>query len=140
MVSTYFGGSGSFAFDEAGEYVTVNGHAWFWEKELVALSPETQVPFEETPAVWAYLAVLNSKAFEEIISLFSLRLQGGQMRLEARFLLQIPLPDMTDEVNCPGRVVRGLVELGRPIHAGRLKDVASDLDDHVRELYGLVQG
>jgi len=140
LVSTYFGESGSFAFDETGQYVTVNGHAWFWAKETVALSGDNQVPFEQTPAVWAYLAILNSKAFEEIMSLFSVRLQGGQMRLEARFLSQVSLPDVTDEMSCPAKVVKDLVDLGKAIHAGELKAVAPDLDKHVSLLYGLEQG
>jgi len=136
LISTYFGESGSFAFDEAGQYITVNGHAWFWAKDTVALCEDTQVPFEQTPAIWAYLAILNSKAFEEIMSLFSVRLQGGQMRLEARFLSQVPLPDVTDEMSCPARIVKDLVNLGKAIHAGELKAVASDLDKHVSLLYG----
>ncbi len=140
LVSTYFGESGSFAFDEAGEYVVVNGHAWHWVKKTVALSENAQVPFEQTPAVWAYLAILNSKAFEEIMSLFSTRLQGGQIRLEARFLSQVPLPDVTDDMSCPTRVVKGLVDLGKAIHAGNLAAVAPDLNRHVSLLYGLAQG
>jgi len=137
LVSTYFGESGSFAFDEAGQYITVNGHAWFWAKDTVALSEDTQVPFEQTPAVWAYLAILNSQAFEEIMSLFSVRLQGGQMRLEARFLSGVPLPDVTDETSCPVEVVQDLVDLGKAIHARGLKAVAPDLNKHVSPLYGL---
>lgn len=137
LVSTYFGERGSFAFDESGQYVVVNGHGWVWAKDAVGLSEDTQVPFEQTPAVWAYLAILNSKAFEDIMSLFTVRLQGGQMRLEPRFLSQVPLPDVTDEMSCPARVVRDLVDLGKAIHAGELKAVAPDLDKHVSLLYGL---
>jgi len=139
LVSTYFGESGSFAFDEAGQYIVVNGHGWVWAKDAVGLSEDTQVPFEQTPAVWAYLAILNSTAFEDIMSLFTVRLQGGQMRLEARFLSQIPLPDVTDERSCPARVVKDLVDLGKAIHAGELKAVAPDLNKHVSLLYGLEQ-
>jgi methylase of polypeptide subunit release factors len=140
LVSTYFGESGSFAFDEEAQYITVNGHAWFWAKDTVPLSGDTQVPFEQTPAVWAYLAILNSKTFEQVVSLFSVRLQGGQMRLEARFLSQVPLPDVTDEMSCPAEVVKDLVDLGKAIHAGELKAVAPDLNKYVSLLYGLEQG
>lgn len=136
LVSTYFGESGSFAFDETGQYVVVNGHGWVWTKDAAGLSEDTQVPLEQTPAIWAYLAILNSKAFEEIMSLFTVRLQGGQMRLEARFLSQVPLPDVTDEISCPAEVVEHLVDLGKAIHAGELKAVAPDLDKHVSLLYG----
>jgi SAM-dependent methyltransferase len=139
IVSTYFGESGSFAFDEGGQYVVVNGHGWVWTKDVGGVSEDARLPFEQTPAVWAYLAILNSKAFEEIMSLFSVRLQGGQMRLEARFLSQVPLPDVTDEMSCPARVVKDLVDLGKAIHAGNLKEVAHNLDKHVSQLYGLEQ-
>jgi adenine-specific DNA-methyltransferase len=139
LVSTYFGESGSFAFDEAGQYVVVNGHAWFWASNTVSLSKETRIPFEQTPAVWAYLAILNSKTFEKIMSLFSVRLQGGQMRLESRFLSQIPLPDVTDEMSCPADVVDDLVDLGKAIHDGELKNVSADLDKRVSLLYGIEQ-
>jgi len=140
LVSTYFGESGSFAFDETGRYVTVNGHAWSWAKDTVVLSGDAEVPFEETPAVWAYLAILNSEVFEDILSLFSVRLQGGQMRLEARFLSQVPLPDVTDEMTCPTETIESLVKLGRAIHAGKLKEIRSELNEHVSSLYGLQQG
>lgn len=136
LVSTYFGESGSFAFDESGQYVVVNGHAWFWAKDTVALSENTRIPFEQTPIVWVYLAILNSKIFEEIMSLFSVRLQGGQMRLESRFLSKIPLPDVTDEMNCPAEVVHDLVDLGKAIHDGELKAVMPNLNKNVSLLYG----
>ena len=86
---------------------------------------------------YSYLAILNSKVFEEIMSLFTVRLQGGQMRLEARFLSQVPLPDVTNEMSCPSKVVQDLVDLGKAIHAGGVKAVAPDLDKHVSLLYGL---
>ena len=139
LVSTYFGESGSFAFDEDGRYVVVNGHGWIWTKGTVELSEDSHIPFEQTPAVWAYLAILNSKVFEEIMSLFSVRLQGGQIRLERRFLSQVPLPDVTDEINCPTEIVNDLVDLGKAIHNGKLKNVLADLDKCVSLLYGFEQ-
>lgn len=139
LVSTFFGESGSFAFDEDGKYVVFNGHAWDWSKESVILSNNIQIPFEQTPAVWAYLAILNSKIFENIISLFSVRLQGGQLRLENRFLSQIPMPDLTDELHCPIEITDVLVDLGKAIHAGELRkeEVMSKLDKQVSLLYGI---
>ena len=137
LVSTYFGESGSFAFDDAGKHVTVNGHAWVWAKGPVPISADMRVPFEQTPAVWAYLAVLNSRAFERIVSLFSLRLQGGQLRLEKRFLSQVPLPDLTDDTQYSADVVSTLAALGRSIHAGELGEVAEEADRLVSLLYGL---
>jgi hypothetical protein len=137
LVSTYFGESGSFAFDENGEYVTVNGHVWFWAKDSVNEPRDNEVSFEHSPAVWAYLAILNSRMFEKILSLFSVRLQGRQMRLEDRYLSHVPLPDVTDEMSCPTTAMKSLAELGRAIHAGRLKEIVPELDEQVSLLYGL---
>ena len=61
------------------------------------------------------------------------------MRLESRFLSQIPLPDVTDGMNCPAEIVDDLVDLGKAIHDGELKDVVADLDKCVSLLYGLEQ-
>jgi len=137
LVSTYFGESGSFAFDDRGDSVSVNGHAWVWAKGSVQAFGDTNVPFEQTPALWAYLAILNSKVFEDIMSLFSVRLQGGQLRLESRFLSQVPLPDLTEELQTPMRAVPELIKLGKAVHAGELASVGPDIDRLVSLLYGL---
>ena len=137
LLSAYFGESGSFAFDEDGEYVTVNGHAWFWKRDAVPLADDSCMPFEQTPAVWAYLALLNSRAFESIMSLFSVRLQGGQMRLERRFLSQVPLPDFTNDMQTPAGIVEQLIKFGKAVHAGKLREVADAMDSSVSMLYGL---
>jgi hypothetical protein len=134
-MSTYFGESGSFAFDALGDYVTVNGHAWFWKNESGGASGDEQIPFEQTPAVWAYLAFLNSTAFENIVSLFSVRLQGGQMRLEPRFLAQVPIPDLTDEMQGPAGAITRLIELGKEVHAGKLRKVIDAIDELVSLFY-----
>jgi len=57
----------------------------------------------------------------------------------ARFLSQVPLPDVTDEMSCPAKVVEHLVDLGKAIHVGELKAVAPGLNKHVSLLYGLEQ-
>lgn len=137
LVSTYFGGSGSFAFDGSGEYVVVNGHAWLWAHGMVAVPGSQSLPFEQTPGVWAYLALLNSSCFEEVLCLFSIPLQGGQMRLERRFLANVPLPDLCSGSQISHEHFGQLVKFGKAIHAGRLRDVFPDLDCVVRLIYGL---
>lgn len=138
LVSTYFGESGSFAFDDTGDYVTVNGHAWFWKIENVVMSNMEEVPFEQTPIIWGYLALLNSRVFEDILSLFSVKLQGGQMRLEKRFLSNVPIPDFSDENGLGSSSnISQLIELGKEIHAGNLKVVREDVDEATRLVYGL---
>ena len=137
LISTYFGGSGSFAFDDAGEYVTVNGHAWLWANDTVAVSEDERLPFEQTPGIWAYLAFVNSTCFEEILALFSVPLQGGQIRLEQRFLANVPLPDFCGGSQVSSGHFERLVHLGKAIHAGGLRDILRDLDGIVRLIYGL---
>jgi SAM-dependent methyltransferase len=131
IVSAYFGGSGSFAFDPDGEYIVVNGFAWDWRSAL----PE-HLEFGGTRLPWAYLALLNSTVFEQILSWFSVPLQGGQMRLELRFLSKIPIPDFSCEFTPPD-LLQDLVDMGKSIHRGQLENVRSRLDAAVAAAYGV---
>ncbi len=132
IVSTYFGASGSFAFDVTGEYAVVNGFAWIWKKPL----PEG-LDFGRSRLPWAYLALLNSSVFERVLSWFSVPLQGGQMRLERRFLGRIPLPDFSDNEQIAPDVLQDLVNLGKSINQGKLEDIRTDLDKIASTAYGL---
>ena len=136
LLSTYFGESGSFAYDTQGDYVVVNGHAWCWKR---GTSGRTSVSssFHSTRLPWAYLAVLNSPLFERILACFCTRLQGGQMRLEKRFVGKIPIVDLGTDKGGDPTVLQQLTELGREIHAGKLSDVRTDLDSAVAAAYGL---
>jgi len=131
IISAYFGGSGSFAFDPVGEYVVVNGFAWDWQKPL----PE-RPQFGGTRLPWAYLALLNSTVFERILSWFSVPLQGGQMRLEPRFLSKIPIPDFSGEGTAPD-LLQDLANLGKSVHRGQLENVRSRLDAAAAAAYGV---
>jgi hypothetical protein len=131
LVSAYFGASGSFAFDTAGEYAVVNGFSWEWRKP----SPEGG-GFATTRLPWAYLALLNSSIFERMLSWFSIPLQGGQLRLEARFLSRIPMPDLTSG-DAPTDLVQELVNLGQMICRGKLEDVRNRLDHAAATAWGV---
>ena len=131
IISAYFGGSGSFAFDPDGEYIVVNGFAWDWRSPL----PE-HLEFGGTRLPWAYLALLNSTLFERILSWFSVPLQGGQMRLERRFLSKIPIPDFSCG-STPPDLLQDLAEMGKLIHRGQLEDVRSRLDAAAAAAYGV---
>ena len=139
IVSTYFGRSGSFAFDNKGKYVVVNGHAWTWEKPIGPdHAGKPTFDFQGSDLPWAYLALLNSTLFEEILSWYTPRLQGGQMRLESRFLSSVPLPDLTDPEASSGEIIEELANLGKAIHSGRLGEVRSDLDVVAASAYNLL--
>jgi len=131
LLSAYFGGSGSFAFDVDGDFAVVNGFAWEWRGTLAS-----RIGFAQTRLPWAYLALLNSTVFERVLSWFSVPLQGGQMRLEPRFLSRIPLPDLSSD-DMPADLVEDLVLLGRAVHAGKLEDVRERLDKAAASAWGV---
>jgi len=120
IVSTYFGKRGCFAYNSTGDFVVVNGHAWTWKGD--------QCEYEERLLPWAYLALLNSEAFERILSWTSVPLQGGQFRLEQRYLANVPLPDLSDDTRYSDDTVHKLAALGKAIGEGRLRDVCNEVD------------
>ena len=140
LVSTYFGSSGSFAYDETGEYVVVQGFAWLW-KAKSAPSGVEDVPgyFAGTEVPWAYLALLNSRLFERILSTSCPRVQGGQFDLSKRHVVGLPLPDLGSADFALPDLVRLLADLGRRIHAGELAEVKDEVDHAVAQAYGLTE-
>jgi hypothetical protein len=133
IVSAFFGGSGSFAFDVNGDYAVVSGYGWDWRTSL-----PNEIDFAQTQLPWAYLGLLNSTVFERILSWFSVPLQGGQMRLEPRFLSRIPIPDLSAP-DTPPDLIEDLVLLGRAVHRGKLEDVRERLDKAAASAWGLPQ-
>ena len=136
LLSTYFGEAGSFAYDDSGEYVVVDGFAWLWQRALVGVDG-AEMDFDATILPYAYLALLNSEVFERIVSCYSWRLQGGQMRLENRFVSRVPIPDLSDEDRISRQILNELASLGHKIHGGKLTQVTSNLTRVAREAYGV---
>jgi adenine-specific DNA-methyltransferase len=130
IVSTYFGKRGSFAYNSTGDYVVVNGHAWTWKRD--------QRQYEERQLPWAYLALLNSEAFERLLSWISVPLQGGQFRLEKRYLAKVPLPDLGEDTLYSDAVVEELAALGKAIGKGQLSSVCDKVDKLASSLLGIV--
>jgi predicted RNA methylase len=137
IVSTYFGKPGCFAFDAEGDYVVLEGFGWQW------LPDESQdidaTTFTESAVPYAYLALLNSPLFERILACYSWRLKGGQLRLERRFLDDVPLPDLTHK-DLSSQLFERLAELGLRISQGNLESVLPDLNETVFEAYRLPRG
>jgi len=128
IVTAYFGSSGSFAFDSAGEFVCLHGYAWFWRdidvteySEEDGISEEVTIPFTNTQAPFAYVALLNSKPFNVLLSCFCQRVQGGQFNLSRRFVSNVPIPDLVTG-HVPGDVVAALAETGRCFAEGESID------------------
>lgn len=85
LVSKYFGGGGSFAFDSRGEFVVVQGLSWELKK-----APSASM---QRKIYLAYLAILNSSFFSELLAATSHQISGGQWNLSKRYVENIPLPD-----------------------------------------------
>lgn len=120
LVTTYFGGKGSFAFDAAGDFVVLQGHAWLWASpnaDTTQGEVVSQEDFVATELPWAYLCLLNSEAFGDILGVFCPRVQGGQFDLSNRFVGRAFLPDLRD---IPSDLLREAGKVGRQMAAGTL--------------------
>jgi adenine-specific DNA-methyltransferase len=132
IVSTYFGGRGSFAWDEKGDFVVVQGHAWFPK------SGAFSTPFEDRLAL-AHLALLNSHLFSELLSATSNHVGGGQWNLSAKFVDKIPIPKLDDEALDP-QILRDLAAEGEQIHRFGLQENQRKKDsDAVMAAYRMVE-
>jgi len=120
IVSTYFGDIGSFAWDGKGDYVVVQGFGW-------VLKPTND--YTELPAKLglAYLAILNSQLFSDLLSATSNHVSGGQWNLSKKFVGEIPLPDLlTNEIN--PTFINDLSKIGRSIYEGKEYDSQKQTD------------
>lgn len=135
LVSTYFGDRGSFAFDEAGTFVVVQGHALLWRSGNTR-ARKSEKPFSETSLPFAYLALLNSRVFESILACYCPRVQGGQYNLSKRFVDPIPLPNLSDDERITGGALETLAGLGHAINDGA-RPPEEDLDRQAALAYGL---
>ena len=111
LVSTYFGDTGSFAFDEVGKYVVVQGQAWIPKRAQSTVEIST-----------AYLAVLNSSIFSQLLAGVSSNVSGGQWNLSKKFVDLIPIPDFFSIDFRDSSVFRELSLLGRRIMVGQSCD------------------
>lgn len=131
LVSKRWGGPGSFAWDSKGLYVVVQGHAWLPKSRPCPSAQSSEVG-------QAYLALLNSDLFAELLPAFSNNLSGGQWNLSPRFVNSIPVPDL---MGGPEKVplVSALATVGRQLADGRAPDY-DRWDLLVREAYGIKAG
>lgn len=86
ILSTYFGGAGSFAWDPDGRYIPIQGYGW---------APKTSDIAGCEPA---YLALLNHPLIDILLSGVSNNLSGGQWNLSERYVNLLPLPRLVPDV------------------------------------------
>lgn len=122
IVSTYFGHAGSFAWDDKGEYVVVQGYCWDPRSPAMA----------NAEIGHAVVAVMSSGVARQLIAAVSNNLAGGQFNLSKRFLSKMPFVNMAD-----GRLaqqVTNLAVMGEAIGRGDQVD-AGLLDRLVEDLF-----
>lgn len=119
IVSKAFGRNGDFAFDEHCDYAVVQGYAWLWRKSQEQFATMGH----------AYVALLNSRYFEELLEVFCPKVRGGQFDLSKRHVSDIPLPDLSELAG----IAKALASAGRSMASGRGRPNCEAL---VREAYG----
>lgn len=121
IVSKYFGGRRSFAFDKGGAYVVVVGSGWLLEKGAL----QTEITDDEV--YLATLAYLSSTIAEGLLKDVSIQVSGGQADLTKKYVGQLPIPNLA-KVKRTG--TNKLVEMGAAIMDKRVENWA-DVDELV---------
>lgn len=122
IVTTYFGDAGSFAWDETGEFVVVQGYSW---EPLSASMATAEVGR-------AVVAVMSSGIARKLIAAVSNNLAGGQFNLSRRFISRMPFVDLGDERLA--EQVKSLAAMGQAIGSGLPVD-EQVLDRLVEDLF-----
>lgn len=123
LVSVQYGDAGTFAWDNTGEFVVVGGYAWLPKRSSGRLSENI---------FYAYLAILNSNIFSELLSVSARRVRGGQFELAAKFVNPLPLPNLVDAPS--SALVKALTSIGKRMHIGDEFD-DKELNETVEQLY-----
>ncbi len=112
LVSKYFGGARSFAFDKKGSFVVVVGNAWLIKKGAIALG------ITDEEVYLAMLAYLNSALAESLLQYVSVQVSGGQWDLSNRYvgetlvpnLAKLTDPEVSELVTVGTKISEGTVE------------------------------
>jgi adenine-specific DNA-methyltransferase len=111
IVSKYFGGARSFAFDRTGEFVVVVGNAWLLKKGSLPISTTDE------EAYFAMLTYLSSSIADELFKYVSVQVSGGQSDLSHKYAGGLPIINIAklkpDELN-------PLVQTGMEIFRGAI--------------------
>lgn len=112
LVSKYFGGARSFAFDSKGDFVVVVGNAWLLEKGTMGL------PITDMETYLAMLGYLNSEIAADLLEYVSIQVSGGQWDLSNKYVGTLPIPNLSKlEIHDISR----LIQLGIQISQGKVE-------------------
>lgn len=107
IVSKYFGEEGSFAYDQAGDFVVIVGHAWIPHKTYAA-------SFNDDLA-HAYIAITATRHFGRLLEAVSTHIGGGQLKLEKQYLKKVPLPWLGKGTFVSMSTIRNLTAAGQQL-------------------------
>lgn len=114
LVSVQYGNVGAFGWDATGDFVVVGGYAWLPRSPL---KPGGKLTLK---LGLAYLALLNSPLFFELVASTSRKVRGGQWDLGNKYLERVPLPNLLSAEGSP--VLDSLFRVGSDIHSGNPVD------------------
>lgn len=131
IVSTQFGDTGSFGFDQVGRFVTIDAPSWLPLDEKYLQKFSTKIGF-------AYLTILNSDIFSQLLAASSTHVSGGQWALTKQYVENIALPDLF-KFNTGSVLIDELVHIGKYIFNGELLSTKEvELQDRlVKQAYGI---
>jgi hypothetical protein len=113
IVSKYFGGVRSFAYDKDGNYVVVVGHAWFRQQGAVELGLTSDELY------FAMLAYLNSNATAVLLEYTSVQVSGGQFDLSNKYVKDLPIINLA---KLSAHNIDQLVQRGSEIASGKVEN------------------
>lgn len=124
IVSTYFGAAGSFALDQSGDSVVVQGYGWVPKRDRLS-----------EQHLLAILATLNAPLTDSMLAGVSNNLSGGQWNLSKRFVERMPIIDVE---HLPESLLEALSAIGEQMTVGIPWD-AERLRDLTLQAFGLNQ-
>jgi len=129
IVSKYFGGRRSFAFDDSGDFVVVVGNAWILRDNGFELEVANEEAHQLTgwETYLAILTYLSSTVAYELLEYASIPVAGGQLDLSNKYIGELPVPNLA---SLGLTEIDELTTMGAQISDGSL-DRWSDVDELV---------
>ncbi len=121
IVSKYFGGSRSFAFDRGGQFVVVVGNAWLINRGTIKFD------ITDEEIYFALLAYLSSTIADELLKYVSIQVSGGQLDLSNKYTGNLLVPNLS---KVDSSEIGVLVRTGKLISEGKI--------DNWKEVDGVV--
>lgn len=132
LISAYYGRQGKFCLDSRGDAVVGQGYAWLFRDRNGLTQPELA-----KHCGLAYLAILCSSRFVQVLGAFSRVLLGGQFEYSKQYADRVPIPDLIT----PGAVGKGVFEeltlQGKRICESGLADNETEVNAWTELAYGV---